>query len=858
MYPGDVVVSNLPAGIYKNIFVTTPQGCPSNLIGPDTLVNLAAPVPTANSNGPLCVGNTLNLTSYVAPLLGTVTYTWTGPGAVDLAPNNHVQNPTIPVTTMADSGLYTVTATINGCSVSASINVVINAKSIGGQTYNDTTVCYGTNTGTIQLAGNNGKVLNWQYSTNQGTNWVTINNTTNGIVFNNLTTTTWYRAVVQNGVCDTAYSTNTVITVINAVPPAYAGPDQKLCNEQSANLAATKAVLGTGLWTLLQPTPATAIITPANAANATVTGLLPGTTYTFLWTVTGPTGCGSSSAQVQIVNRPAITRAIAGKEQDICNFTVPRSITLAGNAAATPVEQGLWTIVSQPKNANGTFANASNPVSTFSFNQPGIYKLQWAISNVDSACAPSYDTVLLNIANPPVAAFTAAPNGLCTGQLVTATNTSANANTFTWAWGDGTNSTFVSGTHVYSLAGIDTITLYAENLLPNAHCIDSLKQAVTIANNIPAVINITPGNPCLPYNLRANAVGASAASLVEWRIFDNGQTPFVFYATGDSTSHQYDFAGTDSIRLVVHNQGICTDSAIYRFTVYSVPVTVFTPPSFVTCNHDTTVVFTASTTYSGSDLITYKWFVNDTLTGNTNPFGYRLLTPLQSTAPVEYTIALLAQNAGNCGDTSLATKITVNPLPPAGISVAPSIIQQQPDYSFTFTDTTATNQFKIDKWYLGDKNNQTRNGTDVKYQSSDSGTYFVKLLATDFSTGCTNTDTVTVQILYVPGYLQVADAFCPGCSKQELRTFLPLGKGLSYYRLRIYTIWGKLLFETTQLNADGSPMEAWKGDDHGKQIQQDAYRWEIEARFVNGTEWKGMLYPGNSQRVKSGFITIIK
>jgi hypothetical protein len=110
----------------------------------------------------------------------------------------------------------------------------------------------------------------------------------------------------------------------------------------------------------------------------------------------------------------------------------------------------------------------------------------------------------------------------------------------------------------------------------------------------------------------------------------------------------------------------------------------------------------------------------------------------------------------------------------------------------------------------------------------------------------------------VPGYLQVPNAMCPGCSNYSLRQFLPLGKGLKKYRLSIYTTWGQKIFETTSLNADGSPNVAWDGTFNGKPLQQDAYSWQIEAIYINETEWKGMLYPGSNKAVKAGFITIIK
>jgi hypothetical protein len=120
----------------------------------------------------------------------------------------------------------------------------------------------------------------------------------------------------------------------------------------------------------------------------------------------------------------------------------------------------------------------------------------------------------------------------------------------------------------------------------------------------------------------------------------------------------------------------------------------------------------------------------------------------------------------------------------------------------------------------------------ITYTYADTGTFKVKLLVTDQSSACKGLDSVSVKILYVPGYLYIPNAICIGCSNNSLRQFLPLGKGLKDYRLRIFSKWGKLLFETTNLNPDGSPNVPWHGDFSNAVLQQDAFMWVCEARFI--------------------------
>ncbi len=82
-----------------------------------TLTVNPLPVVTAGNNSPVTAGNTLNLTSS-----GGTTYSWSGPNSF----TSTSQNPSIATVTTAAAGVYSVTATNNGCSATASTTVTIN------------------------------------------------------------------------------------------------------------------------------------------------------------------------------------------------------------------------------------------------------------------------------------------------------------------------------------------------------------------------------------------------------------------------------------------------------------------------------------------------------------------------------------------------------------------------------------------------------------------------------------------------------------------------------------------------------------------------------------------------------------
>lgn len=96
-----------------SVTIIDSNGCPSAAGSTTATVNPTPDAPTAGNNGPILVGNTLNLT---ASTLTGGTYNWTGPNGFASTD----QNPSIPNATSVASGTYGVTVTdTNGCTSAA-------------------------------------------------------------------------------------------------------------------------------------------------------------------------------------------------------------------------------------------------------------------------------------------------------------------------------------------------------------------------------------------------------------------------------------------------------------------------------------------------------------------------------------------------------------------------------------------------------------------------------------------------------------------------------------------------------------------------------------------------------------------
>ncbi|MET3027961.1 gliding motility-associated C-terminal domain-containing protein [Flavobacterium sp. UW10123] len=175
----------------------------------------------------------------------------------------------------------------------------------------------------------------------------------------------------------------------NDVPPsvANAGPDQELCDVTSATMNALTVTSGLGTWTQVSG-PNTAGIGSPNNENSLMLGLIPGT-YEFKWTVTtaASTSCISEdTVLVSIYDQPST--ANAGPDQ-----TVPQFSSINMNAVAPTVGTGSWTQTAGPSTIG--FTDPSSPTSAVTGTIPGVYTLQWNVTNGN--CAVSSDTMILRI-----------------------------------------------------------------------------------------------------------------------------------------------------------------------------------------------------------------------------------------------------------------------------------------------------------------------------------------------------------------------------------------------------------------------------------------------------------------------------
>ena len=443
-------------------------------------VNSLPTAPVAGNNGPVCAGATLNLT---ASTISNATYSWTGPNSF----TSGSQNPSIPSVTTAAGGTYNVTVTVSGCtSTSSTTTASINPISVGGTaTPTTNAVCSGTGT-TVSLSGQTGSIVRWQWSLNNST-WSNIVSTANPYSTGNLTATTYFRAIVQSGICSTTNSTAAQVTVNPTVTPSVtvvADVGTNICAGSSVTFTATP-INGGGSPTYVWKKNAGVVGGSGN--TYTDSGLGNGDKIDCQLTSTADCAVPSSANAAQLtmhVNSPSVGGSATAATNTVCNGS-GTTISLAG-ATGSIVK---WQ--SAPDNSTWSdIVSTANPYSTGPLSATIYYR-----AIVQSGNCPATNSTSAQVSvSPTSVGGTAVPT--------TATICSGNGTTITLSgqtgaivkWQSSTNNAtwldIVSTANPYSTGSL-TATTYFRAIVQSGVCSTTNSTAAQVTVNGAVVPSVT-------------------------------------------------------------------------------------------------------------------------------------------------------------------------------------------------------------------------------------------------------------------------------------------------------------------------------------------------------------------------------
>lgn len=451
-----ITVSPLFTTTYT-VTVTNSAGCSAT--ASQTVIVNPLPLATATNTGPYCLNNTISLNSS-----GGGTYSWSSPNGF----TSSLQNPTISNATAINSGLYTVTVTLAGCTATASTSVIVNSNPVASITGN--TPCVG---GTLTLTPSGGTTYSWILPNG-------FTSTANPLVLNGVTAANAgvYSVTASNASGCTATGSTTV--TINALPIPVATNTGPVCPNTSATLNGSGG--GTYSWT--GPNGFT-----STTQNPSVT---PGTTNaTYSLTVTNSNSCTASISTTITVRTPP--NAVAINTSPRCLGSTS-AIVLNASGGTTYSWSGPNSYTSSTQNPSLTTPVASN--------QGGVYTV--TVTDANTCTATAQTTVVVN---PLPIVDAGLPQSICssssTYQLLGYSPTTGGTGVWT---GTGVNST---GGFDASLAIGNYNLTYT--FTDNNGCINSDVMVMTITSNQAANAGVDESicNNALPLALVGTPVGGT-------------------------------------------------------------------------------------------------------------------------------------------------------------------------------------------------------------------------------------------------------------------------------------------------------------------------------------------------------------
>lgn len=507
--------------------------------------------------------------------------------------------------------------------------------------------------------------------------------------------------------------------------------------------------------------------------------------------------------------------------------TVPDSVCVNQAMTFNNLSTGLagisWNF------GDGGTSTLTNPQHTYAAS--GNYLVTLTGTSVVTGCTGSI-TKPVHVNITPVSAFIPGPASGCEPILVNFANTSAGAQFYSWNFGDGNTSVNANPSHTYTADGTYVVTLVAQNI---NGCTDTTTQTVTVfPKPVSAFTTDSPSSCYIPVNVQMINASTGATGF-SWD-FGNGVTSSL-----NNPSVMYNAVGTYNISLIATNMYGCSDTSTYAYTIYNLPQAAFTFGPNPGCARQP-VVFENNSTFATG----YTWIFGDGST-STNE------SPSHEYADSGvYTITLIVTGLGGCGDTlTMPAALQVFPTPVADFSYIN--VQNVDPLSGTVEFTNLSTGAIQYQWLFGNGNTSYEENPIERYRQY--GSFLASLLATN-QYGCTDTLTKPVIVEFFSG-LYFPNAMYPGHTSFDVANFVPKGVGLKTFEVSIYDDWGNLIWQSTDLDADGRPTGYWDGTFNNVPVQQDAYVWKAVATFLDETLWQGKEYPDGKFRA-SGTVTVLR
>ena len=375
--------------------------------------------------------------------------------------------------------------------------------------------------------------------------------------------------------------------------------------------------------------------------------------------------------------------------------------------------------------------------SSYTASASGLYTV--VVTNTSTSCSATSASLTVTVNTFPSAVITpAGPTTFCEGGSVL-----LNANTgtgFTYQWKlNGTNILGPLGTaasYTASMAGSYTVVV-------SSPCSTTSSATIVTVNPLPTAPSITPSGPttfCAGDNVDLIANAATGLNY-QWKL--GGVN--IPGATATATSYTASASGDYTVEVINPSTLCSATSSATTITVNALPSAVITPAGPTTFCFLGSVVLNANI---GTGL-NYQWKLNGA------PLSGATASSYTANESGSYTVEVTNAGPPLCSATSIATTVTVNPLPSAAIIAAGPT-------TFCFggnvilnanTGTGLSYQWKLN-------GNNIIGATAASYTANASGIYTVVVTNSNLCSATSNQIPITVNPIPTATFT-VPSGVCP-------------------------------------------------------------------------------------------------
>ena len=441
--------------------------------------NTAYTASISPANQLLCSGQAIPPISFTTNASGTITYQWQvsttsgGSGFTDItSATASTYSPSQPSQTTWYRMVYSTSSCTGTTLISPSSQISLDSSPApvsGSISGGNVTYCSTTNNTSLILTGFTGTIQR-QSSTNNTSFSNIVGQTSSTYTVTNLSATTYYRAILSSGLCNTATTSSVAVTVSTTAPTITSTVPGSRCGAGSVALTVTPSS-GVVKW-YAASTGGSALFTGSNFTS-------PNINATTTYYVDATDGCTTPTRTAVTATIDSTPQIISTTDGSTCG---PGSVTLKAGADAGHVH---W--YESPTGGPELYIGVmySTPV----ISTTTTYYVDATINN----CTSATRTAVKAIVNA-IPTITSTTNGSICGSGTGALTATPSAGTINW------HSNAIGGTHIFVGTNFTSPSLTATtNYYVEAEangCLSPTRTTITATVNPIPVVSIPSNNLC--------------------------------------------------------------------------------------------------------------------------------------------------------------------------------------------------------------------------------------------------------------------------------------------------------------------------------------------------------------------------